>query len=729
MPEQNNNILSNLEGNYKASHRFRRVSDLWDRYEKVHSDNKKKREAWENFILAYERWSYVRSCGGTDPNWGQFRGKVDKIIETFESLVTERQHWAQITPIDLDREEMEREGLDKDFISDKITSEFHELCIRPWEDRESNVRLSLFDMVMFSKGIDMWERPHGTYPESVPVDRVYPDSEAGMKPKEWDLCFVEKKYTPVELFEEVQDEDRADALGWRKSAVLSLLKTIGSTGTDTSTHGLTDEKHTSASTGSASSSSGASAIGACNPDLKLTVIMAYVKEYRPDEDGNQISLYVFVHNRHLKTDNDRGSGKPKESPSNVVGFLRIHKGIAKDMSEVFAVSSHLIARNYYRCPSEAEMVYAACRFYDQGINRTIRAVMRNMALMLKSQNQDQQEKLRNLDQQEAIVLDPDVDILQQRTFQDVKGVVETVRQVMLDTDQAAGINQAAGSQNVKGRAITASEANIQLTEASNSQRKDIRLYTLAEKRKLSEMYRRFVSEDTMMEDDEGYKMHKLFIKRMKEAGIKKKYYDPDNVLVEPVFFNFGEAPSVIVEKAQMRLQALRQLSTATTPGEQRTIRDIIAATSSYQEAEQYMDRDDNESFLEKSVIKAGVENELMSDPYLNRKNIHVSSGDKHMIELPIHLQDIEFKLNNGIGLMQNLEQTAEEQVPIILDDITDIVVALDNQGAHVEAHLQLAARDPQMKDAVKGMRDKLNQLRRTESILEQQLSITQQSRV
>jgi hypothetical protein len=142
-----------------------------------------------------------------------------------------------------------------------------------------------------------------------------------------------------------------------------------------------------------------------------------------------------------------------------------------------------------------------------------------------------------------------------------------------------------------------------------------------------------------------------------------------------------------------------------------------------------MPREQNEGFFMESIIKAGIENEIMSDPYLNRKNIHVSSGDKHLIEIPLHLQDIEFKLNNAIGLINNIENTPEENVPIILDDATDIVVAMDNQSAHVQAHIMLASMDESVKGRVKEFDEKLKQLRRTEATIEQQLSITQQSRV
>ena len=702
--------LANLEFNYKATNRFTRVSELHDRYTGL--KEKANLGPWKNFMKAYERWSYQRKDGGSDPNWGQFRGKVDKIIETFEALVTERQHWAKMTPIRQFPKDRTAKGyLDKGFIADKITSEFHELCIRQWTDKEEQVRLTLFDMVMFAKGIEMWETPHGPYPESVPVDRVFPDSKAGMNPKKWDLCFVEKQYTPVELYAEIEDEERAELLGWRKKSVLRLLKQIQAHESDSSTHGITDTRDNNEFEFSA------------EDDLKITVVMAYVKEYKADEDGNQVTMYMMVHNSHIRV----GDEDKRKENSNAIGFLRVHDGIAKHLGEVFSVKTHQVARNYYKCPSEAEMVYTACKFYDQGINRTIRAAFRNMALMLKSSNQDQQEKIKNLDTDEAIVLDPDVDILQQQTHQDIKGVVETIRQVMIDTDKAANIDQSAGSQNVKGRAITAREAQIQNADSSSSQKKDIRLYTLAEKRQLTEMYRRFV--DFTVPGDEGYEMSELFKERMKDAGISPKNYAPENVLIEPVFFNFGEPPQQIIEKAQLRLQSLRQLSTSTTPGEQRTIRDIIAATSTYQDAESYMERSQYEEFILESVIKAGIENQMMSDPYLNRKNIHVSSGDKHMIEIPIHLEDVEYKLNNAVGLLENIENTPEENAPILLDDITDIVVAMDNQAAHIEAHIMLAERDQLAEGELSAFKQKLQEQRQKERAIETQLSIIQQSRV
>jgi hypothetical protein len=723
---RNKSKLANLEGAYTSNRRFERVEDLWTRYKSLKDNTCDDRAAAENFMKAYERWSYRKKDGKSEPNWGQFRGKIDNFIGTFEDIVTEREYWAKITPIEMhSSKEKTIDGEDvkinKQRIADKITSEFHELCIRPWMDRDEITRLSLFDMVMFSKGVVMWDSPNGVYPESVPWDRIFPDSRACMNPKKWDMCFVEKVYTAVELYSEIHDESTAQALGWSPKNVRRLLQEIGqltdtTNGPNGADDGITEGR----------SNKGGNLFS--DPDLKITLVMAYVKEYKPNDDGTQVNLYTFVHNRHAAQQSDKVRGKSGDG-NTPIGFLRVHEGIARDLGEVFSLDTHQAARSYYRCPSEAEMIYAACRFYDQGINKVIRAALRNMALMLKSENQDQQEKLKRLEIDEAVVMDPDVDVIQQRVQHDIKPVVEIVRQVMIDTDRSANVDLAAGSQNVKGRAITASEANIQLTESSKSQKKDIRLYVIGEKRKITEMYRRFVSDDTMVEGDEGYKMHKLFKKRMKEAGISPKDYAPENVLVEPVFYNFGDPPEQIVQKAQVRLNALRQLSTSTSPGEQKAIREIVAATSSYADAEEFMAHSQNEGFFNMSIIKAGIENSIMADPYLNRKNIHVLSEDKHFIELPIHIQDVEYKLNNAIGIIENLEGTPEENVPIQLDDATDIVVAMDNQMAHIEAHLTLAERDSSSRGRVKSFREAVRRLQQQEKVIELQLSITQQSRV
>ena len=138
--------LPNLENSYLSANRFTDVNDLYNRYLRAKENFNKERDAWQNFQRAYERWSYQTGNGRTEPNWGQFKGRVDKAIEVFESLITERENWARISPIDIDIDR-------RKYVSDKITSEFHELCIRPWEDRDDNMRKNIYDMVMFSKGI------------------------------------------------------------------------------------------------------------------------------------------------------------------------------------------------------------------------------------------------------------------------------------------------------------------------------------------------------------------------------------------------------------------------------------------------------------------------------------------------------------------------------------------------------------------------------------------------
>ena len=691
--------LPNSEKSILSKNRFSTVSDLYYRYTSIRDEIKTNKIyiAWENFTKAYERQSYSRTNGTSEPNFGDFHYRIEKERAVFEDLALEREQWARITPVDAPDDEV------KKVWSEEISHWFHEYCIKTWKKRVPNTIMDIFEMVMFSNGIEMWESPLGVYPSSIPVERILPESNASMDPEEWDIVFYERYYTMVDLWEQVEDERKAKENGWNRKAVVRILKNASKTFMDCHS----DEVMRRFRTGGVSNE---------DADLEILLIHAYVKEYKKHK-GNQISLYIFPDSQYIPSDIQSNKDK-KEKSMNELSFVAIKPHFIKDFTQVIALRNHRTHRSYWGCPSMAQLIYVASKFHDQGINKAIRGAFRQLMLFLFSNDPDSQERLANLEDHEVHSMNPSDRFEQFRLSVDISQLMDLLRQVGIETDAGTGQNALPGSQNVKGSAITASEAQLIASNANSDKASSIRQFIHRDCQLVAEIYRRFVSGKTIPDEMED-KMAKLFKKKMTQLEIPKEAYSFDNVIIEPVFsLNAGTAQQKIAV-AQAKLQAIKQYGTATTQGERRAIKEWLASLDSWANVDYYLSRVGSIEVTEQ--VKAGIENELLSNPNVKPSNVQVTNDDKHNIHLPLHLNDMEASLTFAESLLGQLQNSVPAEAMIRIDEITDILVAQDFKGGHVEAHLKLLSQVESEKPMIDRYLDAINALRQKEAQLEQAL--------
>ena len=168
--------LPNQEQPHTFPHRFKNAYDLHSRFTTARDELKAKEVQWENYIKAYNRWPYVKKNGKQDANFGQFKFKIDNTVRVYLDLLTERQYWIRILPMNAESKDQQMDW------SEKISSCWHESFIEPWMERTEHARNDVFDMVVFGKGIEYWSSQHCIYSESIPVTHVIPDKNAGMNP-------------------------------------------------------------------------------------------------------------------------------------------------------------------------------------------------------------------------------------------------------------------------------------------------------------------------------------------------------------------------------------------------------------------------------------------------------------------------------------------------------------------------------------------------------------------
>lgn len=677
----------------KKRERFSRMCDLHSRYIEL-KDNHPSKSDWEALNKMWDRWDYCRDNKPIDTNLGQFRFKVSREIGRFEDVITQRSMWAKITSYEGKDDKQRSE------YGQVITEKFHEFCIDPWEDKAQVIRMNVFDMVMYGKGIEHWENNDGFWPKNIPVTTVFPDKNAGIDPREFDLLFISKKYTVGELCCILDDKEDGD--GWHKEALLDLIDFADSLSANDPKDNFDMYSR-----------------GKLSPktqDMSIDLIWAYVKEY--DES---ITLYIFP---------ESGAVVPQSTSYNQdreVRYLRSIPNFCECMSHVLAIRSNITTRSYWNSRSFAELIFPSCKLYDKVMNRIIRTVLRNSILFLKSTDSDQQLRLSSLTDDEVQNLNPDDDIAKAESRVDVGEMFQMLRQVMFDVDSSMGAKLATGSQNVKGRAITAREAELQDQNATRESNVDVKMFMICEGLYLKELYRRFIdlSHGNCKKEK---KMRDMFIKAMEANGIPKEAYDPDNVFVCPYYNPSAATPQGIISGAQVILEALSR--TPQSDGEHRAMKDLIGAVVGSEAVNYYLpDRE----YIDRDALQAGMENEAMSNKDVFAQNVLVIPDQNHVIHMTMHLANSQHVIETVAQKFQLYGQSIEEDKPIILDDLAGMLISLDLQMSHMEAHIQMAARginvDKRIKPLIEAWKSTMQQIRLREQAAENQLAALKQERI
>lgn len=638
--------------------RFTHVTKLHQAYQTVKHDTRHLRDKWKGYYNEYNMRPTRLPNGKLDPNHGKFRRAIDARVDVYVDIATERGRWASIKTYHGDSKEMRAKW------SRIITDAFHEYCIMLWQDRNHDTYLDVFDMVMHGHGHEFFDRYFGCYPCHIPAVNVFPNTSAGQRSKDWDLVFIEQAFTGTELYEKIQDEDILKAEGWNKPAVLDLLRSETATA-DEENDFEQDFTGDNVST------------DALNCEYKL--VYAYVKEYG-DNDGNKISRFIFPET--LKATSGSEERRSLE-------FLSEKEYFEESMDLVICPRTDVISKKYYKSASWADLNYFLGVFYNRSMNKVVRSVLRNLHLFLKSSNPDQEEKLSRLDPNaEVSVLDQDTQIVQQAVNVNWTGLLEIIRQVEFDTRSELKDRLSTGSQNVKGRAITAREAEINLSQSESAISTDHKVFNTCDTDLIRAIYKRFVDNDRMAQEDHlGYP---LFLKEMENKGVPPEAYDPSNVIVESVL-NFGSTNRrEKYANAVTLMQALKAWSVAQTEGEKRAAQDMVASIVGRSNLHYYLPEQEESRLQLTEMFRIGGENVDLNSHLTNPRNVVVNpEQDNHILHASGHIQDALMMLENAQVMV---EQAAQSPLPVKsprLMETGNLIVAQQNKIAHATAHIQI----------------------------------------
>jgi hypothetical protein len=703
---------------YTKPTRFSRPSDIMGDYERS-VQRRGNRNSWVNIVRAYERHPYKDKDGTLMPNFGQLHSKVNKQVSGFVDFAIERDPWARVkTDYGMQESQNKQWG-------EHITFAFHRWCVKKWEDSFLDIMLAIKDAHLFSKGTFVYLDNNDLYPDNVPVEHVWPDSEAGMTPKTFDRLYVEKRYTAKQLFDKVRYTEVAKRDGWNRSTVLAILRSTSDSFKEDSHDTLFQKFSTNQVT---------------QPELDflIDVIHGFVIEYKgagEDIEGNVIDIalyeekkdliiseYAFTKRHHIPK--PRSGKEPTDADIDKTGYLKYAPHQRKCMTEVVNLVAITVCRNYYEDPSYAQLCYTMSKTYDLVMNRVLQGIQDNMRIYLRSQSAEAMNKLMQMRHGNTQVMLPGMTLEADRMQRPVMESMQVMNGLMNDHEQQLGQYQV-GSSARGGQPKTARQVDADVAEGVKLDGASMKVFNAFFTTLMKELYRRFVNLDS---DHKCYKNFKRFKEYLEDKGVPKQAWDPENATVESIVNPAAGSPAAKLQQSQVIREALSRAPAS--PGERLAQRDAIASVAGIENVDAYLPMDDAAvSVPEDSLI--GLENEALSSAFMNPKNAPVLGNQLHMRHIANHIMDAEMSLGVAERIFQMLQELPKEDHGAYLKSVTDTLIGVDNKLAHTTAHVQLAARDEQQnkKADLAVFVQKMGEIQKRQDKVEKVIGEVQQARL
>lgn len=658
----------NFEQEFKSEERFSDMNKLHQRFTDVKARLNKKMTEWENYLKCYRRWPIRRKDGGVDTNWGQFKFKIDKSIESFSDLIIERPTWAWIVPNLYEIDGTPITQKQRDQWARIISESWHRWFIQTWCDRIDAANDDCFDMQMFMAGIEYWCNKGDIYPENIPIEHCLPDVTAGRNPEKWETLFIIRRVSYIYLSEQAVKD------GWNSEVIDDLLKNAGNTTSD-----LTEfEKLRLDVTDGAAS------------DNSILVVEAYVKEY-----NGKITKYVMP---------ESGRYIPSKNPNEPAETRYLYKetGYCDHIGQVVAIRTFHRFKRYWSGESLADNIYPQCLNGDRTTNRLVRAGLRQSTVFIATDTPDLAERLRGDVESEVQVIDSGAQIKSTGINTATADLLNTTRALQFDTDRYNSDSLESGFQNSKGRAITASENQSNLMRSSQAVEAKMNLFINQDARLVKEIYRRSLKP---VGRESGSEKLKSFKEELKSLGVPEEAYKFENVIITSVFSLMG-GNFIAQQYAVDKLLAFARIKPESD--EVREVqKDAIATIVGYDRVNLYLPYKEQIETAESQ--HAGTENEMLDNPELNPANVQVLPNDNHMVHINSHFFDVEGDLARLNELINVFPQTPEPLKALALDKMASKTKALENKMGHIKAHLTMLALDTTQQDIASAVNKKIVQ--------------------
>lgn len=612
--------------------------------------------------------------------------KVNQAKSSYMDMLNEREAQMTVTSEANLTKDPERSKVTRAMWSTHVTWAFERYFYKEWEEHSVNEELGVQDMLLYGKGITHWPTPFGARSRNVPVEKLYPNQEAGMLPSGWDHVHMETDPYWTDLWEMVKNPKTAKDAGWDREAIVKLMRASEPEWSNESDVQLIKRIEDGS-------------IDKGTENKRCYLVEFYVKEYEPNSKGFQISKYIIPQNIAVARPDDT----TQEDGSWYYVFRKPF--YAKKMDNLFAVTVDNVGHGkYYQTPSFAESIFVACRTYDQKMNRVIDATELNSMLMTTGGDANAGKNLAKYRIHDRIHFPPGTNLTQTRFQLPVTDSLEVLNRVMVDMSRGIGSYELQ-QVNASGGKTPATATQVQLDSAQSAKIEGsaMKRFNRQQTAKGREEYRRFTTELTPKDPEwDGFQRFKTYLR---SQGVPAHAWKPENVLVESNM-NLGAG------SAQMKMQTTKAVVellniVPRSEGQKVAIREGVGSLKGAGSIDRYFPPEDELRMPTTEDWRIGQENEAMKDTSVKMYNLFVIESDDHIRHLfgsgkkgqpPIgHLEDAAISISEGLQMIQGFETAPATDQPLLADKVAEVIAEATAKSGHSKGHLAHLAQDPSKK--------------------------------
>lgn len=616
----------------------------------------------------YSKIAEKKLAWQSDVNWGSLEAIVNNQKSSYYDIITERQACATIKT----KYGNERERL---MHSENITQAFDQ-AIREWPGYLYNKEQDIESMLLYGKGIGMWDSPVGWMPRHIFLsDLLFPD-DIKVDFSNLEEFVVRRRPTPYELYKIIENKEVAEALGWNVDAVIDAIRF----------HRAFSE-HNKSREDFYRTISESGFNWALSVNQKIDLYEIYWREF----DGT-ISKGVVLQDYNPIVTHINGSLRGSEKLSEATirdqhGFLQLQIGKFNDWNEIMYMLTDSVGSGlFHDIKSQAEAAYVACRQYDFTMNSLVDAVRLNSMLMVEGQTPDATKMLKQMEWLPISVMPDGAKFVQNRFSLPVQESMSFMQFYMGDLYRNLG-QYRIGQPTAGGKQRTKGEAELDAAESAKLSGTQIRRFNECETLYFRELYRRFVSSNR---NDDGYEYVKKFYEILEQLGTPREAASWKNITsVRSNLINGAGSPSFKLITAEKLVQL-----TSITPaneGQENAVKDAIAALAGRDNVIRY--RDTKPERIDDNARIIGFENAGMTDVFVNPANFPVLPTDPHIEHAEGHFADLMLQLQTNLQMIQAGQPD--------VDELAKAVRSVQFKGAHIMAHVEFIAKDEGKADFLK----------------------------
>jgi len=660
-----------------ASHAWNIANNL--RLANIGRENKRIRiyKAYKMFPpTGYSKLAEKRLPWQSDVNYGQLGFIVDNQKSSYYDVITERQACCTIKS---------KFGNEKERLvnSENIGIAFDQ-AIREWPGYLYNTEQDLEEMLLYGKGIGMWDSPLGWMPEHVFLsDLLFPD-DIRIDFSNLEEFVRRVRLTPYELYKKIENRAAAEAMGWNVDAAIDAIRFH---------RAFTNHRKTREDFFRTISEAGFN--WSLSVNQKIDLFEVYWREF----DG-KISKAIILQDYQPIADyinsNVKGAGKISDDDIRTQhGFMMLKVGLFNSWDEIMYMLTDSVGSGLFQdIKSQAESAFVACRQYDFTMNSLVDAVRLNSMLMIEGQGPDSTKMLKQMEWLPISVMPDGAKFIQNRFQLPVAESMSFMQFFMGDMYRGMGqyrINAptSGGKQRTKG------EAELDAAESAKLSGTQIRRFNECQTLYFKQLYKRFVNAKS---SDDGYEYVKKFYEILEELKTPREAAQWKNITsIRSNLINGAGSPSFKLITAEKLLQI-----TAITPaneGQENAVKDAIAALSGRDNVARY--RNTKISKIDDTTRVIGFENAGMTDAFVNPANFPVLPNDPHIEHAQGHFQDLVMQLQMN---MQSIQQGQPDMA-----DLSLAVRSIKFKGGHIMAHVEYIAKDQGKQDFLKQFMQGMNE--------------------